>query len=141
MTGTAASPKRPMPKVIAQMIQTDARNAAAIAKVGWQRAVSHNSSGTMKAPGLNESQDPVFCAIVYEQATTIRPSTPVPTIHSFRGGGWRHVWAIPMTSGATTTSPTQLERNHSRQTSANGAMVSGCTPLVVRRYAYREPSR
>jgi hypothetical protein len=49
-----------MPKVVAQMIATDATNAPAIPKASWQRAVSYNSSGSTKAPGLNESQEPVF---------------------------------------------------------------------------------
>jgi hypothetical protein len=53
-----------MPKVVAKMIDREARNAPAIPKVGWQRAVSHNSSGRTRALGLNESQVPVFWFMV-----------------------------------------------------------------------------
>ena len=62
--GTAASPKRPMPKVVAKMISVDATNAPAIPKAGGQRAVSHKSSGSTNAPGLNETHEPVVCLMV-----------------------------------------------------------------------------
>src|SRR5262245_11078705 len=113
-----------MPKVVAKMIEVDAMNAPAIAKADWQRAASHSKNGSTKAPGLNDSHEPVFCVMVNEQATAVRPSTTTPSIHCSRDGGLRHIWAIATTSGATTIIPTQPERNHSRQTSPNGAMVS-----------------
>src|SRR5262245_6036658 len=56
--GTPASPKRPRPNVIAQTTVIDVTNAPAIGNAGRQRAVSHNSSGSTTAAGVNESQDP-----------------------------------------------------------------------------------
>src|SRR6185436_19913244 len=46
-----------------------------------------------------------------------------PSIHSRRDGGWRNAWPNPITNGATATMPTPSDRNQSRQTSENGAVV------------------
>src|SRR5262249_60180489 len=120
---TDAQPKRPMPKVIAQMIRNDAKNAPAIPKVGWQRAVSHNSSGSTRAPGLNVIQDPVGWITTYKLVRDMRASAPTPSIHSPRVGGLRHAWPSPIMSGATTTIPTPSDKNHARQTSQYDAAV------------------
>src|SRR6516225_8622543 len=67
--GTAVLPNHPMLKVVAQMIIAETRNPPAIANVGWQRAASHNSSGSTAALGLNVSQDPLGWAIRYALAS------------------------------------------------------------------------
>jgi hypothetical protein len=59
MSGTAASPKRPTPNVVANISAADAINAPAMPKAGWQRAASRNRTGSTIATGLNRSQDAV----------------------------------------------------------------------------------
>ena len=57
--GTATSPKRPIPKVVAQMTALLAMKAPAMANTGGQRAADHNSSGSAAVLGLKAIQDPV----------------------------------------------------------------------------------
>src|SRR5262245_20309546 len=123
MIGTAGSPKRPKPKVIAQITAIDAMNAPAIGKAAWQRTVSHNSSGSTTAPGLNDSQEPVGWVTTYQLSKIRRASTPAPSITWPWDGCSRHTWPSAITIGATTTMPTPSDRNHVCQTSQNGAPV------------------
>src|SRR6185436_5595140 len=59
LSGTPTSPNCPMPNMVAQMTVLDQMNAAAIAKMGWQRAVSHNSSGNTGASASYVAQPPL----------------------------------------------------------------------------------
>src|SRR3984957_14296547 len=104
-----------MPKIAAQTIVSDAMNAPAAAKTGWQRAASHSSTGNSSAPGTtvchgcsgNETMIPVIAANT--------ASAPVPSTISLRGGGLRIAAASPITNGATATMPTASEANQCRQ--------------------------
>src|SRR5580704_1035602 len=104
-----------MPKIVVQTIVSDAMNAPAAAKTGWQRAASHSNTGNSSAPGStvchgcsgSETMIPVIAANT--------ASAPVPSTISLRGGGLRTAAASPITNGATATMPTPSDANQCRQ--------------------------
>src|SRR6266446_9767843 len=111
-----------LPKVIAQIIASEAMNTAAVANPGLQRTASHSRIGNSKAIGRT-----VFHGSGGSKTTmtVIAPNTTsatTPSMISLRGGGSRTASARPMTIGATVMMPTASDANQCCQVVQTGAV-------------------
>src|SRR3954464_51827 len=87
------------------------RNAAAEAKTGWQRAVTHKISGNSSAMGTAVVQGSAGRKITTTLMAVRAASARKPSIASFRGGGLRAAEASPITSGAIVMMPSASDAN------------------------------
>src|SRR5262245_20241718 len=118
-----------MPRAVVPIAEMDTTNAPAIANGAGQRTASHSSSGSVKASGSNESHDDVGWGRTWMATSARNASTAAPSVNALREGGTRQARASSITSGAKTTMPIPLDRNHTRQMSKIGA--AGSIKVVV----------
>src|SRR5690348_13419138 len=98
-----------MPKTVVQTIVIDTMNAPAAAKIGRQRAESHNSIGDSQAIGTTVSQRSCDSEIIAPVITASAVSAAAPSISSLLRGRWRRAAVSPISSGATAIKPIVLD--------------------------------
>src|SRR5215831_16206964 len=113
--GTAASPKRPIPKVIVHTTANATTNAADAANTGGQLAATQNEIGNTKLTGkmVNQCSVDELKARVLTRAIATSPTSPLS--NSLFSGGLFALVTSPTITGATVTTPRASDANQSNQ--------------------------